>query len=119
MADAAKPGLWRVVWEQPAAGQGHDVVEAPTGQHAVWYIAADYAQKGITDLAFVRVEAVPAADVIMDDNYGEIQVVMTPGIQEPFREWLASRGLHLFPIPVEDDLPTYGIGIGGGTVWPT
>jgi hypothetical protein len=42
----------------------------------------------------------------------EIQVVMTPAIQGPFREWLRSRGLHLFQIPVEDDLPTYGIGIG-------
>lgn len=45
------------------------------------------------------------------NDYGEIQVVMTPGIQGHFREWLAARGLYLFPIPVEDDLPTYGIGI--------
>jgi hypothetical protein len=59
------------------------------------------------------------ADVIVDDNYGEIQVVMTPGIQEPFREWLASRGLYLFRLPVEDDLPTYGIGIEGGPAWLT
>ena len=44
---------------------------------------------------------------------GVIQVVMTSGIQETFRQWLASRGRHLFPIPVsDDDLPTYGIGIG-------
>jgi hypothetical protein len=51
-------------------------------------------------------------DIVMGDDYGAIQVVMPPAIQEPFREWLASRGLNLFPIPVEDDLPTYGIGIG-------
>lgn len=51
-------------------------------------------------------------NVAMDDGYGEIQVVMTPGIQAPFREWLSSRGLYLFPIPVGDDLPTYGIGVG-------
>lgn len=53
-----------------------------------------------------------ASDVVMDDSYGEIQVVMMTAIQGPFREWLASRGLYLFPIPVEDDLPTYGIGVG-------
>jgi hypothetical protein len=51
-------------------------------------------------------------DVIMDDNYGMIQVVMPPGIQGAFRDWLASRGLYLFQLPVEDDLPTYGIGVG-------
>ena len=45
----------------------------------------------------------------MDDNYGVIQVVVPPPIQAPLREWLASRGLHLYPIPVEDDLPTYGV----------
>ena len=39
-----------------------------------------------------------------------IQVVMPPAIQGPFREWLRSRGLSLYPIPVEDDLPTFGIG---------
>lgn len=53
-----------------------------------------------------------SGDVVMDDDYGVIQVVMMPGIQAPFRAWLASRGLHLFPIPVEGDLPTYGIGVG-------
>lgn len=42
-----------------------------------------------------------------------IQVVMPEAIQGPFNRWLAARGLHLFPMPieVEDDLPTYGIGI--------
>lgn len=50
--------LWRVIWEQPAAGPGHDVVEAASGYHAVWYIASDYAQKGITDLTFVKVEPI-------------------------------------------------------------
>ena len=45
------------------------------------------------------------------DDHGIIQVVMSPAIQAPFREWLRSRGLDLFPIPVEDDLPTFSIGI--------
>jgi hypothetical protein len=41
-----------------------------------------------------------------------IQVVMIPEIQGPFREWLTSRGLYLYPIPVEgDNLPVFGIGI--------
>ena len=40
-----------------------------------------------------------------------IQVVITEAMQGPLREWLASRNQYLFPIPVEDDLPTYGIGI--------
>ena len=53
-----------------------------------------------------------SATVIMDDDYGMIQVVVTPAVQEPLREWLASRGLYLYQIPVEDDLPTYGIGVG-------
>jgi hypothetical protein len=41
----------------------------------------------------------------------EIQVVLPPSVQGPFREWLASRGLYLYEIPVEDGLPTYGIGV--------
>jgi hypothetical protein len=40
-----------------------------------------------------------------------IQVVVPPALQAPLREWLASRGLYLFRIPVEDDLPTFGIGL--------
>jgi hypothetical protein len=48
-------------------------------------------------------------DVIMDDNYGMEQVVVPPDMQGPLREWLASCGLRLFRIPVEDDLPTFGI----------
>jgi hypothetical protein len=39
-----------------------------------------------------------------------IQVIVPPSIQQALREWLSSRGLNLYPIPVEDDLPTYGIG---------
>jgi hypothetical protein len=50
---------------------------------------------------------------VSDRQDPEIQVVMTAGIQPAFKAWLASRGLYLFPIPVEDDdLPTFGIGIG-------
>jgi hypothetical protein len=42
-----------------------------------------------------------------------IQVVFTKAMQAPLREWLASRGLYLFRIPVEDEdgLPTFGIGL--------
>ena len=47
----------------------------------------------------------------MDDDYGVIQVVVPPAVQVALREWLASRGLNLYKIPVEDDLPTYGIGM--------
>ncbi len=46
-----------------------------------------------------------------DDSSGLIQVVVPPVVQEPLREWLASRGLTLFRIPVEDELPVYGIGL--------
>lgn len=49
-------------------------------------------------------------DVVMDDSYGVIQVVLPPAVQGPLREWLAARGLSLYQIPVEDDLPTYGVG---------
>ena len=49
-----------------------------------------------------------------DDSGGVIQVAMAPFIQDAFREWLDSRGLYLFPIPVADDLPTFGIGKKGG-----
>jgi hypothetical protein len=45
----------------------------------------------------------------------EIQVVVLPVLQEPFREWLASRRLYLYQIPgKDDDLPTYGIGAKDG-----
>ncbi len=40
-----------------------------------------------------------------------IQVIVPPRLQQPLRDWLSSRGLNLFPIPVKDDLPTYGIGM--------
>jgi hypothetical protein len=41
----------------------------------------------------------------------EIQVIVPPGVQAPLREWLATRGQYLFPIPLENDpLPTFGIG---------
>jgi hypothetical protein len=52
----------------------------------------------------------PAEGMVMDDSYGVTQVIVPPSIQEPLREWLASRGLNLYQIPVEDDLPTYGVG---------
>lgn len=57
-----------------------------------------------------RQRALAAADVVMADDYGMIQVVVSPAMQEPLKEWLAWRGLHLYQIPVEDDLPTYGTG---------
>jgi hypothetical protein len=47
----------------------------------------------------------------VSDETDVIQVVMTPATQGPFREWLASRGLFLYSIPVVDDLPTYGVGV--------
>ena len=46
-----------------------------------------------------------------------IQVVVTEGMQGPLSEWLAARGQYLYPIPVEDDLPTYGIGVIGGVTF--
>ena len=39
----------------------------------------------------------------------EIQVVVPSVLQGPLREWLRSRDLYLFPIPVEHDIPTFGI----------
>jgi hypothetical protein len=40
----------------------------------------------------------------------EFQVVMVGSMREPLTEWLRGRGMYLYPIPVEDDLPTFGIG---------
>lgn len=34
---------------------------------------------------------------------------MTDGVLALFERWLNARRLWLFPIHVEDDLPTYGI----------
>lgn len=43
----------------------------------------------------------------------EYQVVIIEGLKEPFEQWLASRNLHLFPIPArDDDLPVFGVGLG-------
>ena len=52
-----------------------------------------------------------SAEVVMDDNYGMIQVVVPPAVQAALREWLASKGLILFRIPGEGDLPTYGVAV--------
>lgn len=53
-----------------------------------------------------------ASDSRSAGDAGVIQVIMTEGIQDPFRAWLDSRGLYLYPIPSEDDrLPSFGIGI--------
>jgi hypothetical protein len=43
--------------------------------------------------------------------HGDIQVIVPDVLQDALRAWLESRGLHLFPIPIENDLPTYGIGV--------
>lgn len=43
-----------------------------------------------------------------------IQVVVTEAMRGPFSERLASRGLYPYPIPVENDLPTFGIGVKDG-----
>lgn len=43
--------------------------------------------------------------------HDDIQVVVPGPLQSALRAWLESRGLYLFPIPVEDDLPTFGIGV--------
>lgn len=41
------------------------------------------------------------------------QVVLTATTFDWFQRILRARGLYLFPIPInEDDLPTYGVGIG-------
>ena len=50
----------------------------------------------------------------MDDNYGMLKVVVQPAVQAALREWIASKGLILFRIPGEGDLPTYGMGLTGG-----
>jgi hypothetical protein len=42
---------------------------------------------------------------------GVFQVVMHDVMRERFEQWLAARRMYLYPIPVEDDLPTFGIGI--------
>ena len=40
-----------------------------------------------------------------------IQIVVSAAYRQQLEEWLVSRGLCLFPIPVEGDLPTYGISV--------
>lgn len=46
-----------------------------------------------------------------DDPHDDVfQVVMPDVLREPFDQWCASRGLRTFTIPVEDDLPTIGVG---------
>lgn len=42
-----------------------------------------------------------------------IEVVLAfPELIRAFEEWLSSRNLYLFPIPVEgDNLPAYGVGV--------
>lgn len=54
-----RQAMWRVVWEDRTSGQGHDVVEAPDGYHAVWVIASSYDREVVSDMTFVRVEPVP------------------------------------------------------------
>ena len=38
-----------------------------------------------------------------------VQIVATPPFRRLLNRWLDKQGLVLFRIPVEDDLPTYGI----------
>lgn len=45
----------------------------------------------------------------MADTTETVQVVMSPPLVEAFDRWLADRGLARFPMPVEDDLPTFGV----------
>jgi hypothetical protein len=44
-----------------------------------------------------------------EPDHGMVQVVMSAGMLARVDAWLKGSGLHLFPIPVTDDLPTYGI----------
>lgn len=45
----------------------------------------------------------------------EIQVAMLPGHALAYQRWLHFGGLYLFKIPgVDQDLPTYGVGIRAG-----
>jgi hypothetical protein len=45
---------------------------------------------------------------------GVFQVVFHPAMRTALERWIEGRGCYLFPIPGgEDDLPTFGIGIGG------
>jgi hypothetical protein len=52
----------------------------------------------------------------MSEPYdGVFQVVFHPAMRTALERWIEGRGFYLFPMPVgdEDDLPTFGIGIGG------
>jgi hypothetical protein len=45
-------------------------------------------------------------------DFEDRQVVFSHrSVWEAFVAWMASTGLETFPIPVDDDLPTYGIGV--------
>jgi len=51
---------------------------------------------------------------------GVIQVMMTPEVEGPFREWLALARAAAVPDPVEDDLPTFGVAPGAAPeIWPS
>lgn len=45
---------------------------------------------------------------------GVFQVVFHPAMRPALERWIEARGFYLFPMPIstEDDLPTYGVGIG-------
>jgi hypothetical protein len=43
-------------------------------------------------------------------NCGVFQVVMSDVMKPGFRAWLEARDLIMYVIPVDDDLPTFGIG---------
>lgn len=48
----------------------------------------------------------------MNDNEpGVIQVIVPLSLRGWLERELESHGCYLFPIPVEGDLPTYGVGL--------
>ena len=41
---------------------------------------------------------------------GVFQVVFLDVLRPELERWCAQRGLRMFHIPVEDDIPTFGVG---------
>jgi hypothetical protein len=45
----------------------------------------------------------------VSEFYGIIQVLVPGPVRNALEAWLETRGMELYPIPCEEDLPTFGI----------
>lgn len=82
------------------------VYEKTTDSHI-----GSFSPKEIAELAEISADFAGDAESGHDTSSDDVtQIVVTADMQQEIRAWLADRGQYLFPIPVTDDLPTFGIG---------